>query len=296
MKVAVVGAAGMLGAVTVREWRDHGHDVMALTRSELDVTNPRDVKDTIGALAPEVLVNCTAYNRVDDAEDDPSTALAVNTWAVRSMARAASRAGAIFVHYSTDFVFDGVTDRPYTEDDAPNPQSAYGISKLMGEWFVLDAGRAGEAGRTRFEVRQDARQYVLRVESLFGGRGGTSTINRMLASFTQGRPVTAFTDRTVSPSYVVDVAWAARRLVETAAEAGLYHCVNSGHATWFELAERLRRLSGACPTALHPCLSSDVALRALRPQFAALSNNKLNAAGIPMPHWADALARHLGCV
>jgi dTDP-4-dehydrorhamnose reductase len=147
MKTSVVGAAGMLGAVTVREWRNHGHEVIALNRSELDVTIAQDVCAVVVALAPGNVINCTAYNRVDDSEDDPSTALSVNTWAVRSMARAAGEAGAVFVDYSTDCVFDGVTDRPYTETDTPNPQSAYGMSKLLGEWFALEAGRPEVSGR-----------------------------------------------------------------------------------------------------------------------------------------------------
>lgn len=284
MKVVIVGAAGMLGTVTVREWRDHGHDVTALTRADLDVTNPRAVDDLIGALAPGVVINCTAYNRVDDAEDDPSTALAVNTWAVRSMARAAGHAGAVFVHYSSDFVFDGLTDRPYTEDDAPNPQSAYGMSKLMGEWFALEVGRTG------LEVRP--LHYVLRVESLFGGAASRSTIDRMLEDMRAGRVVRAFADRTVSPSHVQDVARATRHLVGHLAPYGVYHCVNTGMGTWFEVAQRLREWSGHPSAELKPISASDVVLKARRPRFAALSNAKLVNQGIVMPTWQDALRIH----
>jgi len=318
MKVAVVGAAGMLGAVTVREWRDHGHDVIALTRSELDVTNSQEVHDVIVALAPDIVINCTAYNRVDDAEDDPSAALAVNTWAVRSMAKAASKAGAAFVHYSTDFVFDGMTDRPYTEDDAPNPQSAYGMSKLMGEWFALDAGRpevertdiearqsvrrtevgrtdVGRTGvgRTGFEVRQDVRGYVLRVESLFGGTASRSTIDRMLDAMREGREVQAFRDRVVSPSHVDDVARATKELIEIQAPAGVYHCVNTGHATWFEVACEVRDRSAIPAAVIVPVSKADARLKARRPNFAALSNSKLLRLGIEMPAWNVALGAHL---
>ncbi len=284
MNVAVVGAAGLLGAVTVREWRDHGHDVTALTRADLDVTNAARVHEVINTLAPDVVINCTAYNRVDDAEDDPTTALAVNTWAVRSMARAAAAAGAVFVHYSTDFVFDGETDRPYTEDDAPNPQSAYGMSKLMGEWFALE-----DAGRTGFEVRR----YVLRVESLFGGAASRSTIDTMLQNFAAGRPVRAFSDRTVSPSHVGDIARATRELIARHAPGGVYHCVSTGMATWLEVAERLRDWSGHRGAEVTPVITADVSLRAKRPRFAALSNSKIVEQGIPMPAWQDALRAHL---
>lgn len=277
MNVAVVGAAGMLGAVTVREWRDHGHDVIPLTRADLDVTNTRDVNEEFQRLASDVIINCTAYNRVDDAEDEPSAALAVNTWAVRSMARAATATGAVFVHYSTDFVFDGDTDRPYTEDDRPNPQSAYGMSKLMGEWFAAEV----------------ATHYIFRVESLFGGAASRSTIDTMLKNFAAGRPVRAFSDRTVSPSDVGDIARATRELITRNAPRGVYHCVNNGMATWMEIAECIRDWSGHLGAVIQPVLAVDVSLKASRPRYCALSNGKLRAAGISMPHWRDALLAHV---
>ncbi len=277
MTVVVFGAAGMLGAVTVREWREHGHTVTALTRADVDVTTAAQVSAIVTALTPDVVINCTAYNRVDDAEGAPSAALAVNAWAVRSMSRAASGVGAVFVHYSTDFVFDGETDRPYTEDDTPNPQSAYGISKLTGEWMAVEVPA----------------HYILRVESLFGGNASRSTVDAMLQKFATGQPVQAFSDRTVSPSHVADVARATRLLVEHHAPHGLYHCVNSGCATWLEVAEHLREWSGYPHADVTPVRASDVTLRARRPRFAALSNAKLVAQGIPMPTWQEALRIHI---
>ena len=277
MKVVVVGANGLLGAAIVFEWSQGGHTVTGLTRADLDVRRHTEVLSVIPSLAPDVVVNCTAYNRVDDAEGHPLDALAVNTWAVRSLAQAAQQSHAAFVHYSTDFVFDGRSDRPYTEDDAPNPQSVYGSSKLMGEWFAATC----------------ARHYLLRVESLFGGAVARSTVDTMLANMRAGSPVTAFADRTVSPSFVADVSSATRRLIETAAPRGLYHCVNSGHATWLAVAEYLRDLSGCAATEIRGVSATSVALTASRPQFAALSNAKLVALGIVIPTWQDALARHL---
>jgi dTDP-4-dehydrorhamnose reductase len=280
MKVAVFGATGMLGTETVAEWMRHGHDVTALTRADADVTQGPQVAEVVARLAPDVVINCTAYNKVDDAEDAPSTAFAVNAWAVRSMARAALAADAVFVHYSTDFVFDGTSDRPYVEDDDPNPKSVYGTSKLVGEWMAADVPS----------------HYILRVESLFGGSASRSTLDRMRAHFEAGQPVTAFCDRTVSPSHVADVARATRALIEGRAPAGLYHCVNSGLATWLEVAECLRdalELPGAEIRSVH---AADVRLRAARPQYAALSNARLTGLGIHMPEWTEALKRHLAGV
>ena len=128
------------------------------------------------------------------------------------------------MHYSTDFVFDGKATRPYVEEDVPNPQSVYAQSKLLGEWFALEAPRA----------------FVLRVESLFGGANAKSSIDRIAQAIAEGREAKVFRDRTVSPSYVVDVAAATRALVERG-EPGLYHCVGTGHANWHRGRRRKSR-------------------------------------------------------
>lgn len=278
--VVIVGANGLLGAVTVDQWRQArpGADaVVALTRADVDVTDHARVTDVLSRLSPSVVVNCTAYNRVDDAEGEPGVALSVNAWAVRSMARAAAAVGAVFVHYSTDFVFDGEAAQPYTEEDAPNPRSAYGMSKLVGEWLAAEVPR----------------HYILRVESLFGGAASRSSLDTMLASFRAGRPVRAFADRTVSPSHVGDIARATRALVEQAAPVGLYHCVNTGAATWVEVAEAVRALAGLPDASIEPVRLSDMQLKAQRPRYCALSNAKLQATGIVMPTWQDALRQHV---
>jgi dTDP-4-dehydrorhamnose reductase len=133
---------------------------------------------------------------------------------------------------------------------------------------------------------------VLRVESLFGGAKRRSSIDRIVDAMARGEPARVFVDRTVSPSYVQDVAEATWTLMRTGAPHGLYHCVNSGHTTWHGLAEELVRLRGR-DAALVPVRVADVPMRARRPQYAALSNAKLINAGVPMPTWQDALRRYL---
>jgi dTDP-4-dehydrorhamnose reductase len=275
--VAVFGAAGMLGTATVPEWRDNGYDVTALTHPDADVTQPDQVDEVVTRLCPGIVINCTAYNRVDDAEDNLAAAFLLNGWAVRNLARAAARTGALFVHYSTDFVFDGRASQPYREADTTNPESAYAMSKRVGEWMAGDAPR----------------HYVLRVESLFGGPASRSTIDTLHKMMAAGQPVTPFSDRVVTPSYVPDVARATRHLVERESPPGVYHCVNSGQATWLEVAERLREWSGLANAEIRGIRAAAVALKAKRPQFAALSNAKLTAQGFEMPSWQDALRRHL---
>lgn len=275
MRVLVTGAAGQLGQVIAERFAAAG-TVVPMTRRDLDVTDQDAVAEAVDAQRPDVVVNCAAYNRVDDAEEDVLSALDANACAVLWLARAAGGVGAVFIHYSTDFVFNGTTDRPYVETDAPQPESNYGRSKLVGEWLAADAGA----------------HYVLRVESLFGGPRAKSSVDTILQGIREDQSVRVFSDRTVTPSYVEDVADATLRLVERRPPPGVYHCVNTGTTTWLGIAEEAARLMKR-NARIVPLSVRDVHLRAARPQYAALSNAKLQAAGISMPSWQDALARYL---
>ena len=274
--VLVIGASGQLGEAMTRHLAEH-HEVVGWSRDELDLGTPDAVAGSVGALCPDVIINCAAYNDVDGAQRDPEQAFSTNAWAVRTLARAAGDLDATFVHYSTDFVFDGASDRPYREDDAPNPRSTYAVSKLLGEWFAATLPR----------------HYVLRVESLFGGHRARSSVDKMLAAIQKGEEVRAFSDRTVSPSYVDDVVTATTALVEGGHPWGLYHCVNTGWATWADVAREIARLAGRPDARIVEARIADAGLDAPRPKFAALSNAKLAVAGIEMPTWQDALGRHV---
>lgn len=278
-RVLVTGASGQLAGAVARVFgRDS--DVIALARADLDITDDRAVRRAIADTRPAFVINCAAYNEVDRAESEPVPALEVNAFAVASLARAAEAAAATLVHYSSDFVFDGATSRPYTEEDRPNPQGVYAASKLLGEWYALEAGNA----------------IVLRVESLFGAPPGApgrkGSLGGLVAGIQAGREVPVFVDRTVSPSYVVDVAEATHALVAAGTAAGLYHCVNDGACTWRDIAQEIARLLGTVAR-LRPITLESVALTARRPVYSALDNTRLRAAGVRMPAWQDALARFL---
>jgi dTDP-4-dehydrorhamnose reductase len=279
MRIAVVGARGQLGAALVHEFAA-GHDIRAFGRTELDISSDRAVADAMAEVAPQVILNGAAFTDVEAAEDRPIDALNSNAFGVRTLARAAREHGAVLVHYSTDFVFDGRTATPYVETDAPNPQSVYAASKLLGEWFAQDAPGA----------------CVLRVEGIFGETPGAGPAKgsaaAILSGLRAGAAVKVFEDRTITPSYVSDVARATRQLVESHAPAGLYHCVNSGPTTWHDFALEMARLIGVEPR-LTKVRMADLNLRAKRPLYCALSNDKLRSIGIDMPTWQDALARYL---
>ncbi|OFW21520.1 MAG: dTDP-4-dehydrorhamnose reductase [Acidobacteria bacterium RIFCSPLOWO2_12_FULL_66_21] len=275
MRILVAGAPGQLGQA-ITERLSAAHTVVALGRADLDLTSEPDVLRLVEAEHPDVIVNCAAYNAVDDAEDNASEALAVNAFAVLGLARAARACRATLVHFGSDFVFDGRADRPYVETDEPRPESNYALSKLLGEWFAADAPR----------------WYVLRVESLFGGPRAKSSVDRILEALRAGEPARVFIDRTVTPSFVEDVAGATAQLLERRPPSGIYHCVNSGPTTWLGIAEEAARLLG-CQPDIVPISVRDVTLKAKRPQYCALSNEKLREAGIDMPPWQDALRRYV---
>jgi dTDP-4-dehydrorhamnose reductase len=280
MRILVVGAGGHLGSAVTAHLAASA-DVTATTRAELDVRDPRAIEATVRRVRPDAVVNCSAYTDVDRAEDEPVAALEVNAFAAKRLAAASQASGAVFVHYSTDFVFDGTGDRPHTEEDEPNPRSTYACSKLVGEWFARDAGH----------------YYVLRVESVFGSLAPSSSprrtsVDRILDLILEGREARVFVDRMVSPSSCHDVAWATRALLERRPPSGLYHCVNSGSCTWEDLAREAARQLGVEPR-LAPVRMADANLRAERPRYCVLSNAKLAAAGIVMPSWQDAIGRCL---
>jgi dTDP-4-dehydrorhamnose reductase len=167
------------------------------------------------------------------------------------------------------------------EEDAPNPLSVYASSKLLGEWFAPD----------------NPRSYVLRVESLFGGPGVRTgsrrgSLGTIVDRIRAGEVVPVFVDRTVSPSYTPDVAAATRALIASGAPWGTYHCVNSGNASWREVAQEAARRLGVALTIRELTLAS-VAAPARRPRFCAMSPARLASLGIVMPSWQDALRRYL---
>ncbi len=276
MKVVVTGAAGRLGPALLRAaTAAYGKPaVVALTHDALDVSDDAAVKTAVVRTRPEAILNAAAYTDVDGAEDAAETALSVNAFGVRALAEAAADVGATLVHYSTDFVFDGTKGAPYVETDDPNPLAVYAASKLLGEWFAEGATR-----------------YVLRVESLFGGaRGGT--VDRMADALLAGREVHAFTDRVVSPTSVDDVAAATIKLLDALPAPGLYHCTSTGHARWIDIAYELARQLNVASPDIRPTTLEEMALRAPRPKYCALSSDKLAATGITMPTWQDAIARY----
>jgi len=279
-RVLVTGALGQLGAAYVGQLSGSTH-VVGVDVDTLDITREAALTLFTRELRPSLIINCAAFNDVDGAELAPERASLVNTQAVETLAHVAQELGATLVHFSTDFVFDGTKKEPYTEADTPAPQSAYGRSKLLGE----EAASLVE------------RHYVLRLSSLYGGYTRKTGVDWMLWQVDQGHCVSAFADRTVSPSYVPDVVRITLALLEGRAAYGLYHCGSTGCCTWSELAAHILERSGRSDLLRAvPFVPSD--FRAIRPRQCALANNKLEHLGLRPLHWRASLDEYLagrGC-
>jgi dTDP-4-dehydrorhamnose reductase len=277
-KLLVLGNAGQLGQELVTEFSSRGYTVAGLDRAEIDITDRFQVEECIAALDPVVVVNAAAYNQVDVAEAEPQAAFAVNALAVRNIAVACRQIEAALVHFSTDYVFDGTAGRPYTEQDQTHPLGAYGVSKLAGEVFAyayLD------------------KPLIIRTSGVFGP-GGLRTargnfVELMLRLAASGQPIRVVEDHFASPAYA---PWLAARTADFVDRGlhGIYH-VGGGHAiSWFDWARLIFKAAGLSPE-LRPTNVREYRTEARRPRFSALSNAKMEAAGLaPLPPLEEALA------
>ena len=284
-RVLLLGPNGQLGHDVIRAHVQAGEpfELHPLARDRLDVAAPGAVERVLGGLDFDVLVNATAHNLVDRAEEEAAPAFAVNAHAVQAMARACAARGARLFHVSTDYVFGGDAARtwPFREDDPIAPVNVYGASKALGETLARLAC-------------EDA--VILRVASLFGtagagGKGG-NFVETMIRIGREKGSLRVVDDQTMSPTATADVARILLRMLTDGCEPGLYHVVNDGSATWFEFAREIIRLAGV-EAAVAPCSSGEYPTRAARPRYSTLDNTKVSAAFGAMPPWQDALERYL---
>lgn len=277
MRVLVTGARGQLGRALVDLVRARGWQLWAFDLPQLDLTDAGSVQEAVRMAQPEVIFNAAAYTAVDRAEEEPEPAYAVNARAVATLAGLADELGSLLVHVSTDYVFDGCHQRPYREDDPPNPLSVYGRSKLEGE---REAARARE-------------HLVVRTSWLFGrGWNFVEAIRKQLTGGAQELKVVA--DQTGRPTYAEDLAAALVRLVEAGAR-GLFHVANSGATTWAGFAEEIvGRLGYSVPVV--PITTEEAGRPAPRPRYSVLDTGKFDSLVGALPPWQEALSRYLRTV
>ncbi len=283
MRVAVIGSSGQLGTDVSRACSEAGHHVILLSHDQIEVTDQDSVRDTLRRHCPETVVNCAAYVRVDEAQEDSEAAFRVNALGALYVAQACADLNAFCIYISTDYVFDGEKAEPYTEEDTPRPINVYGASKLAGEYLVRQAC---------------PQSLIVRVASLFGktgarGKGG-NFIETVLSKAKAGERLSVVYDTHISPTYARDAAEAIVKLAELDSQR-IVHFANStsGMCTWYLLAKKATELC-CLDVPVEPVSSDADSRRATRPRNSALDSTRAaTLLGHPLPHWEVALKRYL---
>ena len=275
MKVLVAGASGQLGQALVHQLGERLG--WSGGRDALDVADAGAVSARLAAERPDVVVNASAYNKVDAAQDDPESAFRVNAVGPLILARACAEVGARFVHVSTDYVFDGTKATPYLEDDPPRPRSVYGLSKRAGELNVSSLGGPF---------------LIVRTSGVLGAGGsrakGGSFVERILQKARRGESLRVVNDQVFAPTYAPDLAAALVALVEAGTQ-GLVHVTNAGSCTWHELARAALR-EARLSIEVEPISSAALGLQAPRPAYSVLSTERYLSLGCPpLRPWGEAL-------
>lgn len=274
MRVLVTGAEGQLGHDLLAAFADD--DVWGTGQAELDITDEPSVMAAVADFAPDLVVHAAAFTAVDACESQPDTAWKVNAIGSWWVARACALAGAAMVYVSTDYVFDGLAGRAYTEFDQTSPTSTYGRTKEAGEQLVRSTL---------------AEHYVVRTSWVHGPVGGNFA-KTMLRLARERGAVSVVDDQTGSPTFTFDLAPAIRRLATTGRH-GTYHITNSGHCTWFEFARALFDEAGV-DVELTPTDTATFGSPAPRPPFGVLDNRFARLVGMaPLPEWRTSLRRLL---
>ena len=280
MKLAVIGANGQLGT-DLSEVFSSEHEVVALNHTDIEITSIDSVRDSLSVIKPAIVLNTAAYHIVPEAEKFPEKAFQINGIGALNLAKVCEELNIHLVHYSTDYVFDGKKQKPYTEDDRPNPLSVYASTKLSGEYFALN---------------YCDHSYVIRVSGIYGkvpcrAKGG-NFITTMIKLAKEKPEVRVVNDEVLTPTPTYWIAKNTAELIKTNA-FGLYHMSCQGEVSWYEFAkviwETLR-----LETPLYPASVKDFPSVVKRPFYSVLENKNLNKLGInQMPYWKEALKNFL---
>ena len=280
-RVAVFGSGGQLGTELTAEFTKRGFQVSGFASADIDITDAAQVEQCLVRVDPAVVVNASAYNQVDVAEKEPQAAYLVNGLAVRNLALVCRQIDARLVHFSTDYVFDGLAGRAYTEQDVPRPLGAYAVSKLAGELY--------------------ARAYldnalVIRTSGVYGPAGLATArgnfVEMMLRLAAKGQPIRVVEDHVASPTYAPALASRTADLIERGAQ-GLFHIAGGTPISWFDWAVKIFAAAGLNPP-LKPTNEREFRTAARRPKYSALSNAKMETLGIaPMPTLDEAIGLYM---
>jgi dTDP-4-dehydrorhamnose reductase len=281
-RVLILGANGQVGRELQRSFAD-ARELIALDRHHVDLANTEQLRAAVRHAAPEIILNAAAYTAVDRAESDRDAAFAINAHAPRILAHEAARLDAVFVHYSTDYVFDGSKSSPWLESDPTGPLNFYGASKLAGEQAIAGAG---------------GRYLILRTSWVYGPHGKNFLLTMLRLAGDRDR-LTIVDDQTGAPTTSIAIADATRTLIDEILSgahqdwSGIYHLTCAGATTWYGFAQEIFARAGSLlpkTPQVVPIESKDFPTPAKRPRNSVVSNQKLESRfGVRMPAWEEAL-------
>ncbi|MCL6710143.1 dTDP-4-dehydrorhamnose reductase [Priestia aryabhattai] len=253
-KVLITGANGQLGKELVELFTEKGFEVHGFGRDKMDITNQAQVQEMISTLKPNIVLHSAAHTQVDLAESEPEQAFSINAYGTRNVAVAAEAVGAKLVYVSTDYVFDGTTDKPYNEFSPTSPLGIYGKSKLAGEQFVRDL-------HSKF--------FIVRTSWVYG-KYGANFVKTMLKLGEERKELSVVADQIGCPTYTLDLANAILELVDSE-KYGIYHISNSGSCSWYELAKEIFK-EAKMEIKVIPCTTADFPRPAARPAYSVLEH------------------------
>ncbi|MBP0593899.1 dTDP-4-dehydrorhamnose reductase [Paraburkholderia sp. LEh10] len=282
--ILVTGVNGQVGFELVRTLQGLGR-VVALDRAALDLADLEQMRSTVRALKPSIIVNPAAYTAVDKAETDVDGAMRVNGDAPRVLAEEAAAGGAVLIHYSTDYVFDGTKNAPYVEDDATNPQNVYGKSKLAGEQAIAESGCAHLILRTSWVYGVRGKNFLLTMLKVGAERPELRVVADQIGAPTWSNTIATSTSHIVAQGLAAnDIDWWRER-------SGIYHLTAAGETSWHGFAQAIFNLAmGQKGPSVVPIGTADYPVPAKRPANSRMSHRKLTETfGLSLPDWQDAL-------
>lgn len=268
MRIVLVGSNGQL-ASSLKEALAR-QELLCFSHQQLDITDEFQVREIMRKSHPDVVINSVAIRKPDECERDPVRAFLVNALGARNLALSCAEEKCVLVQVSTDNVFDGTKNTPYLEEDRTNPITAYGVSKLAGEFFVKNLVE---------------KHYIVRTSALFGGEN--NFVLMMLKKFQKKDRIQVVTDQRVSPTYTLDLARGIAELIQ-GENYGTYHMSNAGGCSWYEFACAIFEIQNM-PVDIFPIKTSDLELASSRLKNAELGHDKLE----DLPTWRNALERYL---
>ena len=283
----MLGKNGQLGGELQKTLAPLGK-LVAMDFEDLDLSQPKEIRETVQRIAPHLIVNAAAYTAVDKAEGEPERAMAINGTAPAVLAEEAKRLGAALVHYSTDYVYDGMKKGPYTEKDKPNPLNMYGKSKLAGDQAIQSPGIPYFIFRTSWIYGLQGENFLLTVMRLAKEREELRMIDDQIGAPTWCRFIARSTANILAQTLTDSSPYDMSHILRT---SGLYHMTCSGQASWFKFAQAILEAANISnPPRLVPIPTIEYPTPALRPKNSVLSNEKLKTSfGLISPNWENAL-------